>query len=198
VLRIVAGGRIYHRNELKFSEDDQAYKLPNAKNGLPYYIRDLVVPMRALTIGDTYSLRDESRVVDKRISDYLSQQLPEEVVEVPNVIAERWKLYSPFLSRVLYALLDNDIPIAEIQDHYEMADVKRLCAPYEYLLAFDPTQTANAVDENYVNIHPHYRSDSVEVDIYHYRFLEMAISLYMSELRHMVQLSKFLHLRTIP
>ena len=197
VLRIVAGGRLYDRTDLKFSETDQAYKLPNAKNGLPYYIRDIVVPMRDLTIGDTYSMREESRVIDKRISDYMSGALPEEVVDVPNVIPERWQVYSPFLSRILFALLADEIPLTAINDRYTMDDVRQMCKPYEYLLAFDPTQTAKAVDLNYVAIHPHYINESVEVDIYHYRFLEMVITLYMNDLRGQITLSKFLHLRNI-
>lgn len=197
VLRIVAGGRIYDRSDLKFSEDDQAYLLPNAKNGLPYYIRDQVVPMRGLTDGDTYSMREESRIIDQRVSDYLSLKLPEETVTQPNVINERWMLYSPFLGRVLMALLNNEIDIELIKDHYEPADIKRWCAPYEYLLAFDPTQDENKPDIRYVNIHPHYRNDSVGVDIYHYKFMEMVITLYMADLRSMVQLSQFLHLNPI-
>lgn len=174
VMRIVVDGRLYHRDSLKFSEKDQAYLLPNARNGDPYSIRDIVVPMRSLTDGDTYSLREQSRVIDRSVSEYLSVKLPESVPSVPNVIPERYPIYTPFLCKILYDLVDGVIQIDMTKAQYSQEYVREICAPYEYILAFDPTQAANTVNDDYVIIHPHHHNNVMRVDIHHFNFLQQA------------------------
>jgi hypothetical protein len=72
--------------------------------------------------------------------------------------------------------------------------VKQLCAPYEWLLAYDPTQTANAVDSNYVIIHPHFLENVVDIDVYYYNFLSYVIQVYM---KGKVVLNQVLRLKAI-
>lgn len=194
VMRIVVDGRVYHRDDLKYSESDGMYTLPNAQNGEPYAIRDMVVPMRSLTDGDTYSMRDASRVIDKAVSDYLSTKLPEPVPTGPNVINDLYPVFTPFLCKILYDLVDGVIPIGPLKMPYDNDYVRSICAPYEYILEYDPTQTANAVNPDYVIIHPHHHFNVMDVDIYHYKFLEHVIGIYMAG---KVKLNHFLRLAAI-
>jgi hypothetical protein len=194
VMRIVVDGRVYHRDSLKFSEEDQMYMLPNSKNGDPYAIRDLVVPMRSLTNGDTYTMRAASRAIDKAVSDYLSTKLPEPEPTGPNVIEDLYPVFTPFLCKIIYDLVDGVIDINQLKGQYDNDFVRAICAPYEYILPFDPTQTANALNPDYVIVHPHHHNNVMDVDIYHYRFLERVISIYMSG---KVVLNHFLRLAAI-
>lgn len=193
VMRIVVDGRVYHRDQLTFSETDQMWMLPNAQNGEPYAIRDMVVPMRSLTDGDTYSMREDARVIDKAVSDYLTLHLPEPEPTGPNVIQELYPVFTPFLCKILFDLIDGVIDIEQLKVQYDSVFVRKVCAPYEYILAFDPTQTANADNPDYVIIHPHHLYDVVTVDIYHYKFLQHVISIYMAgkvTLNHFLRLSQ--------
>lgn len=194
VMRIVVDGRVHHRDDLKFSEKDQMFMLPNAENGDPYGIRDIVVPMRSLTNGDTYSLREASRVIDKAISDYLSEKLPEPEPTGPNVISELYPVFTPFLCKIIYDLVDAVIDINQLKGQYDDVFVRQVCAPYEYILAYDPTQTANELNKDYVIVHPIHHDTVMAVDIYHYKFLERVIAIYMAG---KVKLSHFLRLTQI-
>lgn len=194
VMRIVVDGRVRHRDSLLFSEQDQAYMLPNALNGEPYSIRDMVVPMRSFISGETYSLRADAKVVDKAVSDYLTIKVPETVPDGPNVIQGLYPVFSPFLCKILYDLVNGVIDIQQLKVQYDNTFVQQVCQPYEYILAFDPTQTANAVNENFMIIHPHHHYNVMAVDIYHYQFLQRVIALYMAG---KVQLNNFLRLAAI-
>jgi hypothetical protein len=180
VLRIVVDGRVYHRDTLKFSEADQAYLVPNAQNGVPYCVRDIVVPMRSLTDGDTYSHRQASRLIDASVSEYLSANLPEIVPSVPNVIDAKYPVFTPFLCKIIYDLVDRVIDPAQITDTLDMNGVKAICAPYEHILAFDPTQAANALNSDYVIIHPIHHNNVMTVSRSHFNFLQKVILTYMS------------------
>lgn len=194
VMRIIVDGRVYHRDSLKFSEKDQAYLLPSSKNGDPYLIRDMVVPMRSLSDGDTYALREQSRAIDSEISAYLTAKLPEPVPAVPNVIEDLYPIFSPFLCKIIYDLVDGVIDINQLKVQYDNDFVRSVCAPYEYILQYDPTQTANAQNPDYVIIHPIHHNKVMNVDVYHYKFLQTVISIYMAG---KVQLNNFLRLASI-
>lgn len=194
VLRIVMDGRVYHRDSIRFSENDAAITIPGAENGLPYSVRDMFVPMGLVADGDTYTMREASRVIDKAVSDYLSIKLPEIDPGVPNVIPALYPIFSPFLCKILHDLVNSVIDINLLKDQYDDAFVKTICAPYEWILAFDPTQEANKVDPANVIIHPHFHTNVVNVDIYHYQFLQRVVFLYMKD---KVNLSHFLRLAAI-
>ena len=182
VLRIIAGGRLYDRTELEFSEDDSGVYPRSIVNGTPYQIRDIVVPMRNLTPTDTYALRERSIAVDQAISDYMTIKLPEPVIENPNIIPERYEVVSPFIQKILSDLQTKVLDDDRLYGHFNDTVVFELCKPYEYLLAFDPTQETSAVDPNYVTIHPHLSPNTVDMGIYQNRFLARVVKLYSNGL----------------
>lgn len=192
VIRIVADGRVYHRDDVKFSEEDQAYLIPNAKNGTPYSVRDTMVSMKEFTDGDSYQLREASRVIDKSISDYLTMKLPEPTPSTPNVINERYPLYSPFLSKVIHDVVNGTIDVDESMNVYPESYVRTKCNTLEYLLAFDPTQSVNTIDPDYVIIHPVYHNNITSISLQKYNFIQTVNQIYTGNsvvLNHFFQLT---------
>jgi hypothetical protein len=194
VMRIVVDGRLRHRDDLIFSETNAPIAVPDGNNGEPYSIRDMIVPMRSLTSGDTYSWRDDARAIDKAVSNYLSTKLPEPTPSGPDILPGLYPVFTPFLCKIVYDCLNGTIDINQLKVQYDSNFVKQICAPYEWLLAFDPTQTVNAVDPNYVIIDPHFLENVIDIDIYYYNFLQWVITLYM---KGKVVLNHFLRLKAI-
>lgn len=178
VMRIISGGRLQTREDLVFSENTSTYDFTSAQNGQPYLIRDLIVPLKNLVNENTYVFREKSLEVDRVISDYMTVRLPENAPSVVNPIAARYELYSPFFCRLIEGLVSGQIDDPVLVDHYNDNDVRRICAPYEYLLASDPIQIENQLNPDYVIIHPHYLNTETNLDLPRYRFLTKAVRLY--------------------
>ncbi len=191
VLRIIVNGKLYERSELKFSETDSGIRITDEKNGSPYLIRDLVVPTRGLTLEDTYAMREKSKVIDKIVSDYLTLKIPEPVIEEPSAITGRYPVVSPFCCKLMYDLIAKNLDDPRLYTQYNDDVVRELCAPYEELLRFDPTQDATLADPEFVIVHPHNLTRVIDIDIYAYQFLSRAAGIYLNGL---VNLSH--HLRT--
>jgi hypothetical protein len=178
VMRMIVRGKTLTREHLVFAEDHSGVYLTDVvKNGSPYLIDDVVVPLRNLVDENTYSLRNKSRVIDQALSDYMTLKLPEPVITDPNIIQERYEVFSPFACKVLFDLINGAIWDEQMTSFYGDMDIKRWLTDYEYLLAFDPCKLG--VDERYVSIHPHHLSYEVELDIYRYNFLNRAIAFYL-------------------
>lgn len=190
VMRIVVRGRTLTRDRLAFSEDHSGVYLTDVvTNGSPYVVDDVVVPLRNLVSENTYTMRNKSRLIDKAISDYLTLKLPEVPVSDPNVITERYEVFSPFACKVLFDLTSGLLWDDQMATHYGDVDIKRWLKPYEYLLSFDPCK--QGVDTRYVSIHPHHLSHEMELNIYQYNFLKRAIAFYLEskvDLSHFVSI----------
>lgn len=194
VQMIVVDGALRHRDELKFAETDTGVTVPDASNGAPYMIRDIIVQMRGLVKDSTYTLREKAQLVDKEVTDYLSMRLPGPTFENPSAIPQLYPVYSPFLSYILFGLLRGVVdPTNKIRQHYNDADVYTLCREFENLLPYDPTQEGNELSSDYVAIHPHHLNVVVEVDLYQYRFLLRVIKLYLKD---KVSLTNFVSIST--
>ena len=192
VMRIVVGGKLYARSALVFAATNSGVTVPHANNGFPYMVRDIVTPLRGLTEDSTYSLRERSMVIDRQIADYMTLKLPQPVQSTPSVVASLYQLVSPFAAKLLFDLEHGILTDPRLKLHYNDMDVLELCKPYEYLLAYDPTQTATETDPNYTVIHCHHLNEVLAIDVYTYKFLTMVNRLYLKnrvQLSHITQLS---------
>lgn len=187
VMRIVVDGKLFHQDELKFAETDSGVLIDGIRNGAPYQVSDVIVPLRDLVAADTYSLRAESLVVDKRISDYMTRKLPEPVELHPNPIPRQYQIYSPYASKVMYDLIHGILSMDAFQGHYSDMVLKEALVPYEWLLKYDPAMRAD-VDTGYVSIHPHNLNREVVLNVYQYRFLLRTIRLVLKD---RVDITKF-------
>jgi hypothetical protein len=186
VLRITMNGALVTRDQLVFSEFHSGVSITDPLNGIPYQIKDVVVPMRGITTADTYSLRDASMEIDKRVSEYLSLKIPQPNRPAVSAIPNRYEVYSPFISKILHDLLEGRLIIQDkIHTKQEVIDI---CKEYEYLLAFDPSQEEQQVNDHYVIIHPHALDIVLGVPLNTYRFVDNVTRIYTNNL---VSLSPF-------
>lgn len=190
VLRVVADGALRHRNQLSFAEADSGVRLEGLRNGAPYQISEIIVPLQGLTDEDTYSLREKSLAVDKQVSDYLSVKLPEPAQVNPNPIPTLYSVYSPFCSKVIYDLQQKILTTDEVQNTNSDLAVRQLLKGYEWLLAYDPVRRG-VPDPLYVSIHPHNLKTETVLDVYQWRFLRRAIRLYLND---KVDITKFVRI----
>lgn len=171
-LRISVGGSVKHRDDLLFAESGYGEDLLNVKNGTPYQIKDSVISMSGLANGEnTYSLREKSKVIDKAVAEFMTSWLPyrkrEDFLAIPN----KYRLVSPFFSRIIYLALSvytNDQVNSALTDQ----QVRDLVAPHIWLLDYDPLRDENMPDDRYVEVIPHFYNHSPSVNIYKYRFLD--------------------------
>jgi hypothetical protein len=194
VMRIVVGGATMDRSALQFSEDNAAVTVPNAMNGVPYMLRDIVVPLRGNAVSDTYDLRAEAQGVDKTISDYMTAFMPEPVQTTPNVIQSLYEVYSPFLSKIIHDLRSGAFNDPRLTTDFDDNTVMDMCSPYESLLKFDPTQPGLEPNKDYVIIHPHNLYTVLDVTVFQYRFILRVINIYMRDAG--IEVSHFLTLST--
>lgn len=187
VMRIVCRGQMYLRDELRFAETNADIHITDALNGSPYAIRDIVVPMNNYLVrsgepdDQTYEMRSASQIIDTQVSDYLGERLPMSESQEMSIIPKRYKLMSPFFSKIIHDLKDGFLWDNRLHQQYGVVLVKELCKFYEPLLAFDPITADRITDDRYVVIHPHDRDHYIELGIYQYRFLLMVLQTYSNK-----------------
>lgn len=188
VLRIVVGGGLQRREDLHFSETDRSVSTDSAFNGLPYAIRDIIVPLRGSTNKNTYEMRDASLVIDKAVSDYMTLKVPQASIDGIQAIPDRYPVYSPFCSVILSDLKKGILNDPRLTGFYSDMTVYEICKKYEYLLAFDPCTDDLLPDDRFVIIHPHGYNNVITLNVYQYKFINKVVGLY---LKNRVSLSHF-------
>lgn len=195
VQRIVVGGQLKSRADLIFSEFHTGVAVMNPQNGRPYMVKDLLIPVKTHTTSDTYELRDESRVIDKAVSDYLTLKLPQPPRDAPSAIPLRYKLMSPFCNKLIFDLKFNRLNLPTQTTGFSRQQIMELCKNYEYLLQADPCQALNEQDARYVVIHPHGLNHIVELPQREYQFMYQVVEHYT---RGLVTLSPSVRLLNNP
>lgn len=193
VLRIVSNGKLLTRDHLVFAEQSSGLGIINSENGHPYQIRDIVVPLKNLINGNTYDYRAKAQAIDATVSGFLTELVPEPVKEGVSAIAARYEVFSPFIAKVLYAVLSGEIDNNALKVVLTDNLVLSLCKQYESWLKFDLINPDNAYDSRYVIIHPHNHYNVIELDVFQYRFMRKVVALYANGL---VELSPFVVLNS--
>lgn len=191
VLRITVGGSMTHRDNLVFSELHEGISIVNPINGTPYQIKDIVVPMKRLTNENTYSLRAKSIELDTRISNYMSLNSPQPTRAPISSIYERYSLVSPFISRIVYDVVNSVILPSTINKILTDNQVLDICKQYEWLLDFDMLDPEHGRDDRYVLLIPHQLNYVIDVNVFQYRFLLKVIDLYCDGL---IKINNFISL----
>lgn len=186
IIRLVVKGAVRRREELVFAEDTPQVTLGSVPNGAPYTIENLIVPIRGLQGTETYAYRAESLQVDQAISDYMSLHLPELPYTTPNLIPDRYTVYSPFACKILNDLKSGILAPAGMSGHYNEMDLKGWLSAYEWLLPYDPC--LHDLPDRYVAIHPHNLYVETSLNIYQYNLLDRAVKFYLND---RVDLSQF-------
>lgn len=181
-LHVTAAGRMYAVQDMEFVEDSGEYTFNSALNGKPYSVQEMIVPIKRITKKPTYAFKQRSSEVDTAVSNYLTEKMPAPTLPAINPIGSYYTLYSPFISKVIFSIVNDVIDNAAIQGHYNNDRLRELVQPFLYLLDMDPIHVDNRPDFRYCIIHPHILPNIVEVDIYQYRFITRVVNLYGSGL----------------
>lgn len=190
-VRIIVGGCAKHRSEVAFVED-----YPNVdstrllQNGRPYQVDEIVNPLGLYTPTDTYVLRKQAQVVDVAVETYVNGKRTQPEMPGISPIPDRYRVYSPFVARVLDDLDRGVLWDDRMIGRYDIPFMRSLLKPYEWLLAFEPSK--QAIDDRYVVVHPHAYDSVFELGIYKLTFLKRAIEYYLDDkvnVNHFVSIS---------
>lgn len=169
-IRIIANGRILHRDEVRWSED-RGMELPTVPNGSPYQVMDTILPLRLdEPIHDQFEFRKRSRLVDRQLADYLTNKIPEPQEPYPNPIPSKYPLYSPMMAMILFDVRRGIITPAQISRHLSDDEVYKLTEPYMDYMRFDPSFN-DKIDTDYLSIHLHPLTTTVTLGIWEWRFI---------------------------
>ena len=185
VMRIVVDGAAKERHQLVFAEDHRGVGAPGVREGAPYAIYDMLVPISGVDVYESYVLQDEARATDRRVSAYMSRFLPQKPITGLVAIDQYYHLYSPFLSKVMYDLL-NGVIVVDSQYRTDKQILEEM-ESYRWLLNYDPA--ARGVDRRYVNVHPHDRTQAVGVNQFQYAYLRRVCTMFLND---QVDMSQFL------
>lgn len=178
VLRITVKGQVRHRSDVIFSETHLGVSITDALNGSPYQIKDVVVPLRTWSASETYALKAKALLIDQATEDYMSRKLPQPPREALSAIPQRYVLFSPFFAKLVTDLALGHFDLTALQANLTDNQVMALVKPYEPLLENDPLNPRLHMDPRYVVIHPTSVNDTVNLDLYRYRFLQKVVKLY--------------------
>lgn len=177
VMHISVAGGVYAKDEVTFFEDNPQWDPRSPYNGTPYQINDIIVPLKDFVNEDTYNLLDDALVIDKLVESYMSQYYPKPTDQPVSSATNRWRLTSPFISKLVDLCVSNSITF---EDSDEVTDqrVLQICKPYEVLLTYDPINEEHALPDRFVNITPTRYNSAVGVSRAQYRFLQAVVRLY--------------------
>jgi hypothetical protein len=187
-LRVVYNGAILKDSSQQYVEDVSSGSLIN---GAPYEVRQLTNAMNTWVSFDPYVALETDLSVEDSVKSYLSLYVPEVTALPINPIENKYVLYSPFICKIIYALLAGSISAASIAGSYPDSKVVTLVTPYAYLLDTDPINANNTPDINYITIHPHWLDTSISLTADQYRFVANVARIYSNGL---VSISTLLHI----
>lgn len=175
VVRCVVDGKVKLLSDLPLDEHRSAVVTTNIPNGKPYSIRAVPVPLHGVAPFQGYPLQDRSQAVDRRVSEFLTQQLPEPEYDTPPSIIEKYVVFSPVLAKILSDLTFDLVATPDLARGEDA--VEEFMVRYEYLLPFDPCR--HEPDLRYVAIAPHRNPTRITVTPTQFRLLEAIARLYL-------------------
>lgn len=176
VQSIVVDGKLKHISVLDFIDTGTGLVVDSSRNGAPYEMKETFVPLRGNLGRDGYSLKSISDAFNTEVANYMTLKYPQKDIGPLNPITSKYVLYSPFVTRLLRAMISREIPREILVGHYSDSTIRELCMPYLSLLKIDPARNA---DLRYVIVHPLPTSGVVDMNIYHHNFLQRVIAIYL-------------------
>jgi hypothetical protein len=181
-IRVQVAGRLVLPGGLKYNEDDQTFEMLHAWNGMPYSVKDAITPLKGYTGVDTYVLKEESNVVDREVSQFLTKKIPQVPATNVSVIPKKYAVYSPFICKIMMDLKAGIFAPAFLNGQYTNADVASSVVGYLRLLKHDPILPENQPQQDFVSIHPHCFKTQVNLTVQQYAFINRLILIYASGL----------------
>ena len=191
ILSCVVDGRTLHRDQFEFREESKGLWLqPGFREGAPYQINEEFVSIRGVTDYDTQVMRADAEAIDRHVSDYMSFWLPEVEIDELQIIPELHWVYSPFLAKVLWDLV-NGVLVVDALYRPDKQILEELNS-YRWLLTYDPA--LREIDWRYVNVHPHHSTNVIKVTQAQWAYLTRVNRLFLNG---KVTLSQFLAIEEV-
>ena len=142
VTRTVIGGQLFLTKDVPNAETTSPSDLWSSLNGLPYMVKHTHVPVWYVERHDNFPGYLEAQQVSQRISDYLTLYAVKPNVNpaIPTQ-QDKYRLFSPFLSVVVNAILNKFLVIPsldEMEEGYTDQWVREQVKPFMWWLAYDP------------------------------------------------------------
>lgn len=183
VKRIVADGRMFHRDDVVFDEQVSNFTIDSVKNGKPYFIQTPSVVFREVFENDKAArLKDDE--IHRQVSNYMTEHFGLKQYDDPNMIERKYQVISVFTNKLLHDLKMGWFYPDGIEGNYGQHDIRQWCKNYEWLVKYDIANTD--YDTFHLNVRPHWHERPVDIDLFKYRFLHRALETY---LRHPPDLS---------
>lgn len=165
--KTIIGGRLYLTPTVDWAEDIHHGNNLVGLNGWPYEVKHIYSANKYVDWYNTYWGYDKAIELDRRISGYLTEQATykkEYPTEVVYMEADKYRLYSPFLSKIVNELvlgfLDAPTP-SGLEVPYSNQLVDQLTRDYQWMLSFDPIVLG--MDLRFFTVHPYNNWDVVTV-----------------------------------
>lgn len=195
VLSIFVKGKFKTRDQLIFAEQDGTVRTTDPTNGYPYMIHDIVVPFVGETFSDTYKLRALSQVIDQEVSDYLTTKLSQPTYDAsqPSAVIAKYRLYSPFINKILAQLMNGVIPATDYNYALTDNEVIAIAERYREWYVVDPTNPVNNNNNQFTIIDPYNSQNNITLNYFQYYLITRIADLYCHGL---VNTSSWLNMST--
>lgn len=183
VTRTVIAGALYPTDEVPTAETSSPDNLWSHLNGRPYMVKHVYQPIKYARPYDNFPLFAESRAVDKRVSDYLTQWLPKpQVAPVIPSMQDKYRLFSPFLSVIVNGLINRLITLPMLTDDavvFTTQSIREKVAPYMWWLKYDPA-VLDGFDRRYFAIMPYANYEKLVVTSKEFLFIKQINDEYLN------------------
>lgn len=196
VFSVYIRGKMYNKNNVFYSEDDNTVRTNNPFNGLPYTITEPFIPVKEITGLDTIPLYNKNIELNNKISDLFNLIYKEPSINDFNVISDHHYLFSPLVSKIIHNMLDGNISSSLYMSPYDDSTILNLLntIPYKELLLLDPVK--NTEESNIVEIHPDSGNAPVSLNLFQYRFLSNIIRIITQGKQERINLSGYVLMTT--
>lgn len=178
VNRIVVDGRVMRKDQIEYGETGSFIRPLHALNGLPYQVKDIVVPMKDYVPSDTYSLRAISMQIDKAVEDYLSEYMPKQDRGHIFTIQTKHNVFSIFFSKIIDTMAKGFISETLCSTLTRHPDILNYFSQFNHLLEKDVLNIMPSDYYDFVIIHPHCLNSVINLGAEQYRVLQVLVSIY--------------------
>lgn len=178
VLRVTVDGKLVVLSESDFGENNNAISVVHARNGEPYCIKDIMVPIIGFTNTDTHSLRELALETDRQVSGYMTENIAPYNRGDLMSINMKHTLFSPFFCTIITNMVNGVISEASCESMITDLDILDAMQVYSVLYDHDPLNPQLHTDFNFCDVYPHYSNTVADVGHHQYRVLQALVNMF--------------------
>lgn len=169
-------GKLIRKENIIHADTDNLVRVNNIYNGKPYTVVENFVGIRDASSLPTHPYYLKAKAKDEEFSRFFTQVSPEPQTQSFQVIQSKHVLYSPILSKLIIDMKQGSMPGQIYMTPYDDQSVLEYIENnYGYLKSFDPLFLN--LDPTYIEIHPYIKKETIDLNIFQYRYLERVVKL---------------------